>query len=68
MPLAGWLDAVYVILLEAPSDDALRKAADQLVNIEDRVAPNRETWGLRPEHQERQARLTGMAADGQAPK
>lgn len=66
MPFASWLDAAYVILLEAP-DKALRAAADQFVNIEDRIAPDRDTWGLRPEHVERQARLTRMTPGGQTP-
>jgi hypothetical protein len=53
-----WLDAVYAVLMEAPHE-ALAKMRDQIVIQSARLRPDRETWGLLPEHQEQMRRVVG---------
>lgn len=55
---ACWFDAVYAIIMEAPHD-ALEKMFDHLVKATARADPDRETWGMLPEHQ----RLMNKAAN-----
>lgn len=57
-PFDVWLDAVYAVLMEAPHE-ALAKMRDQVVIQSARLRPDRETWGLLPEHQERMRRVVG---------
>lgn len=47
--LATWLDVVYALWLDAPHD-VVTKAGQTLRKQSDRVAPDRSTWGLLPEH------------------
>lgn len=47
--LADWLDVVYAIWLDAPHE-VVKKAGETLRKQSDRVAPDRSTWGLLPEH------------------
>jgi hypothetical protein len=54
---ACWFDAAYAIIMEAPHD-ALEKMLDALVRASARADPDRETWGVLPEHQ----RLMSKAA------
>lgn len=54
---ACWFDAAYAIIIEAPHD-VLNKMFDHLVRSQARAEPDRETWGLLPEHQ----RLMSKAA------
>lgn len=49
-PLADWLDAVYAAYLDGPPEEVLRKAHQQTVIGAARLRPNRETWGLEPDH------------------
>jgi hypothetical protein len=57
---AGYLDAVYAILLEGPGDEQLRKVHDQIVIKMGMVKPDRETWGLHPDQIAMQNRLVGQ--------
>jgi hypothetical protein len=50
MPASEWLDAVYAVYLNAPHE-LLEKAHKQMVIGAARLRPDRETWGLLPEHQ-----------------
>lgn len=45
-----WLDAVYAIVATAPME-VLKALDQQLLIASARIAPDRETWGLLPEHQ-----------------
>jgi len=54
---ACWFDAAYAIIMEAPHE-ALEKMFDQLTRAQARAEPDRETWGVLPEHQ----RLMSKAA------
>ena len=47
--LADWLDVVYALWLDAPHE-VVKKAGGELRKQSDRVAPDRSTWGLLPEH------------------
>lgn len=51
-PLADYLDACYVIMLETPVGD-IEKLEEQLSTIDAQVDPEevRKTWGATPEHQ-----------------
>jgi len=51
-PLAAWMDAVFVILLETPVDQ-IKKLEEQLAVADAQVDPKaaRETWGATPEMQ-----------------
>lgn len=50
-PLATWLDAVYAIVADAPHE-VLEKLWPKLTSAAARVKPDRETWGVLPEHQQ----------------
>lgn len=56
---AGFLDALYAILLESPGDEQLRKVHDQIVIKMGMVKPDRATWGLLPDQIAMQNRLVG---------
>lgn len=56
---AGFLDALYAILLENPGDEQLRKVHDQIVIKMGMVKPDRESWGLHPDQIAMQNRLVG---------
>lgn len=58
VPAAGWLDAVYAILMECP-DEILRKMHDQIVLKSGMLRPDRATWGMTPDQIEMSRRLTG---------
>jgi hypothetical protein len=58
---AGWLAAVYAILMEAPPDSRLQKMYDQLVIKGAMIRPDRKTWGMTPEQVALSNRLTGKA-------
>lgn len=49
-PLRDWLDAVYAIWLDAPSEK-FEKASRTMVISSAKLRPNRETWGITPEQQ-----------------
>lgn len=53
-PLREWLDAVYALWLSAPHE-ALKEGRKVLDRHTDRIAPDRETWGLLPQHMEQAA-------------
>lgn len=55
-PLAMWLDVAYATLVNAPHE-ILGKVHDQMVLTAARIAPDRSTWGLLPEHQEMSRRV-----------
>lgn len=55
---AGWLAAVYAILMEAPGE-MLQKMHDQIVIKSAVLRPDRKTWGLTPEQVALTNRLTG---------
>lgn len=59
---AGYLDALYAILLEGPGDEQLRKVHDQIVIKMGMIKPDRETWGLHPDQIAMQNRLVGRGA------
>jgi hypothetical protein len=48
-PLPVWLDASWAAYLDAPHA-LIEDAARELVLGAARLRPDRETWGLRPEH------------------
>jgi len=56
---AGWLAAVYAILMETPPDSRLQKMYDQLVIKGAILRPDRKTWGLTPDQVALSNRLTG---------
>jgi hypothetical protein len=56
---AGWLAAVYAILMETPPDSRLQKMYDQLVIKGAMLRPDRSTWGLTPDQVALSNRLTG---------
>lgn len=58
MSAAGWLAAVYAILLECPGEQ-LQKMYDQIVIKSAMLRPDRATWGLAPEQVALSNRLTG---------
>lgn len=60
-PAATWLHAVYAIVSTAPFD-ALKAMDDKLIGLSARLDPNRETWGLTPEHQRAGGRLMEQEA------
>lgn len=60
---ACWFDAMYAIIMEAPHE-ALNKMFDTLVIAQARAEPDRETWGMLPEHQRMMSRV---AKDGHQP-
>jgi len=62
-PLADWLDAVYAAYLDSPGDEVLKKAHQQTVLNAARLRPDRDTWGLDPEH-----RALGQGLLGQTPR
>lgn len=47
--LSTWLDVVYALWLDAPHE-VVQKAGEALRKKSDRIAPDRSTWGLLPEH------------------
>lgn len=51
-PLADWMDAVFVILLETPVDQ-IKELEEKLAVADAQVDPKaaRETWGATPEQQ-----------------
>lgn len=51
-PLADWMDAVFVIILDTPLD-RIQKLEEQLAVADAQVDPKaaRETWGATPEMQ-----------------
>lgn len=51
-PLAAWMDAVFVILLDTPVEQ-IKKLEEQLAVADAQVDPiaARETWGATPEQQ-----------------
>jgi hypothetical protein len=51
-PLSGWLDALFVIMLETPVED-IKKVEDALTAVDAQIDPKaaRETWGITPEQQ-----------------
>lgn len=53
-----WLDAVYAVLMNAPHE-TLSKMNDKIVLLSARIRPDRETWGLLPEHQAQMRRVVG---------
>lgn len=57
-PLDRWLDAVYAAWLNAPHD-RLEAAHKQVTLAAARLRPDRETWGLLPDHQALSRGLTG---------
>ena len=68
-PLADWLDAVYAAWVAAPHE-ALQAAAKTMVVQSARLRPDRETWGMLPEHRALAGKLgqgAGMEAGGGAP-
>lgn len=62
-PLQDWLDAVYAAYLDGPGEELLRKAHQQAVIGAARLRPDRDTWGLEPDH-----RALGQGLVGQPPK
>lgn len=63
-PLATWLDVAYATFIDAPHE-ILGKMHDHMVLTAARNNPDRETWGLLPEHQEMMRRaLNGQKAVG----
>lgn len=62
-PLADWLDAVYAAYLDGPEETVLKKAHQQTVIGAARLRPNRDTWGLEPDHV-----ALGQGLVGQPPK
>lgn len=59
VPLATYLDVLYAIVMEAPHT-ALEKTYDQIVIQAARMNPDRETWGLLPEHQALTQKTLGL--------
>lgn len=55
----SYLDAVYATVAEAPGE-VLDKMMRKIVEVRARVAPNRDTWGLEPEHR---AMSSGLMPD-----
>lgn len=51
-----YLDAIHAIAAEVPVE-TLEKMMSEIVKHNARVAPDRETWGLLPEHQRMSAGL-----------
>jgi hypothetical protein len=49
-PASTYLDAIYAIVADAPHE-VLKEMAKQLTIAGAKIAPDRETWGLLPEHQ-----------------
>jgi hypothetical protein len=64
-PASVWLHAVYAIVASAPMD-VLKAMDDKLIGLSARADPNRETWGLTPEHQRAMSRLV-REKDGDIP-
>lgn len=46
----SWLDAVYAIVADAPHE-VIKEMYKQITLAGARIAPDRDTWGLLPEHQ-----------------
>ena len=59
-PLGDWLDAVYAAYLDAPHE-FLADAHRQTVIAAARRRPDRETWGIEPDHIALGKGLTGPA-------
>lgn len=57
---ACWFDAAYAIIMEAPYE-ALDKMLDHLVRTQAKAEPDRETWGMLPEHQRLMSKAAGSA-------
>lgn len=49
-PASDYLDALYAIVADAPHD-VLKELAKQITIAGAKLAPDRDTWGLLPEHQ-----------------
>jgi hypothetical protein len=49
LPLREWLDALYALWTSAPHE-VLKEARKVLDRHSVRIAPDRDTWGLLPEH------------------
>ena len=62
-PLSDWLDAVYAAYLDGPPEETLKKAHQQTVIGAAKLRPDRDTWGLEPDH-----RALGQGLMGQPPK
>lgn len=60
-PLPDWLDAVYAAYLDAPEHTVLKDAHRQTVVGAARIRPDRDTWGLDPDHIVLSAGLAGQA-------
>lgn len=63
-PLTTWLDSVYAIVADAPHE-FLEKLWPKIAQLAARVKPDRETWGVLPEHQALTAKLTQGGARGE---
>lgn len=60
VPVSRYLDALYAIVADAPHD-VLKELAKNLTIAGARIAPDRDTWGLLPEHQALQGALKPQA-------
>jgi hypothetical protein len=48
---ACWFDAAYSIFMDAPHEQ-LDKVWEHMVRAQAKANPDRETWGMLPEHQQ----------------
>lgn len=57
---ACWFDAAYAIIVDAPHQ-ALEKLFEHLVRAQARAEPDRDTWGVLPEHQRLMQKAAAVA-------
>jgi hypothetical protein len=65
VPASRWLDIAYAIVADAPHA-YLKAMSEQLVIASAKLRPDRDTWGLLPEHQAMARTLPEGAALRQA--